>query len=70
MMYRDGIGVLRDYIEALKWYYLAARAGNERAIFLRDQLEKNAFPTQVDEAQELAKKWIAKKDWERAKSGE
>ncbi len=61
-MYDEGQGVLQDYVEAHKWYNLAASRKTEedsrkRSIENRDIVAKLMTPSQIAEAQKLAKQW-------------
>jgi TPR repeat protein len=60
-MYDIGHGVPQDYVEAHKWYSLAAAAGEPSATFFRDDTAKSMTPAQIAEAQRLAREWQAKK---------
>ncbi len=57
-MYYQGQGVPQNYVQAHMWYNLAATQGNESAIKNRELLSKEMTPTQLAEAQELARKWF------------
>ena len=62
IMYDEGLGVLQDYVEAHKWYNLAASRKTEedsrkRSIENRDIVAKLMTPSQIAEAQKLAKQW-------------
>jgi peptidoglycan hydrolase-like protein with peptidoglycan-binding domain len=56
-MYKDGQGVLQDYVQAHKWLNLAAAAGQPQAGALRDQVVPLMTPQQIAEAQRLAAEW-------------
>ena len=56
-MFGRGEGVLQDYIEAYKWYNLAASRGQRLAAAARDSVAAKMTPGQVAEAQELARAW-------------
>ena len=56
-MYRRGLGVLQDYVEAHKWLNLAASRGEAAAVDERDALAERMTPAQVAEAQALAQAW-------------
>ena len=60
MMYEEGQGVPKDYVQAYMWLSLAAAQGYERATKLRDKLAEKMTPAQVAEAQRLAREWKAK----------
>jgi TPR repeat protein len=52
-----GHGVPQDYVQAHKWYNLAAANGNKDAATLRDELAILMTPAQIYEAQKLAREW-------------
>ncbi len=60
-MYATGQGVPQDYVQAHMWYNLAASraAGEEResAVEGRDNVADWMNPTQIAEAQRLAREW-------------
>lgn len=65
VVYSNGRGVPQDYVEAHKWANLAAShfsPGDERdrAVHLRDFLEKKMTLSQIAEAQWLAREWRPK----------
>ena len=60
LMYKDGIGVLQDYVEAHKWANLAAAGSGIWALAskeIRSGLETEMTTTQIAEAQRLAREW-------------
>ena len=64
-MYGKGQGVPQDYVQAHKWYNLAALrlpTGKSRdlAAKIRDLLTEHMTPAQVTEAHRLAREWLAK----------
>ena len=63
IMYENGKGVPQDYVQAHIWYNLAASrmAGGHRqhAVDGRDRAAGQMNPTQIAEAQRLARKWDA-----------
>ena len=65
LLYYWGHGVLQDsvqdYVEAHKWFNLAAAQGNLSAAGNRDWLAKKMTPDQLAEAQRLAREWKPKK---------
>jgi len=65
LLYYWGHGVLQDsvqdYVEAHKWFNLAAAQGNLSAAGNRDWLAKKMTPDQIAEAQRLADEWKPKK---------
>ena len=61
-MYEKGQGTLQDYVEAHKWYNLAASQAfvddlRNRATENRDSIAAKMTPAQVAEAQKLAREW-------------
>jgi len=59
-MYGKGEGVPKDYVEAYKWGNLAAANGNEKGAKLRDMLEKEMTPSQIEKAQDLSRECVKK----------
>ena len=66
-MYRDGLGVRQDYIQAHLWFNLAAarfpaaeKEKREAATKHRDTVGAKMTPEQVAEAQKLAQRWQPK----------
>ena len=64
-MYGNGRGVPRNNVQAHKWFDLAAsraEAGEvrDKATKGRDTVARRMTPTQVTEAQRLAREWLAK----------
>ena len=60
IMYERGRSVPQDYVQAYRWYTLAAAKGLKEAVKGRDLLEKRMTPAQLAEAQRLARGWKAK----------
>ncbi|MCY4319624.1 MAG: SUMF1/EgtB/PvdO family nonheme iron enzyme [Alphaproteobacteria bacterium] len=56
-LHREGRGVLQDYVEAHKWFNLAASRGIVEAVEERDALSKKMTPEQLAAAQERAAAW-------------
>ncbi|MGA2223464.1 MAG: tetratricopeptide repeat protein [Syntrophobacteraceae bacterium] len=54
-MYNEGHGVPQDYVQAHMWFNLAAGHGFPDAEKYRDEVAKEMTPSQIDEAQRLAK---------------
>ena len=54
-MYYLGKGVPKDFVLAYKWYNLAAAQGNKNATKLRDDIATKMIPSQIAEAQKLAR---------------
>jgi hypothetical protein len=57
--YYSGQGVPQDYVQTHMWCNLAAAAGNRMAPTIRDLIAKKMTPTQIAEAQRLAREWLA-----------
>jgi len=67
VMYAKGQGVSQDYVEACKWFDLAAARFAASDAMLRDEAVSNRqgiaagmTPTQIAEAQRLAREWKPK----------
>ena len=56
-LYREGLGVLQDFVEAYKWFNLAASRGNAEAASERNELSASMTPEQLAEGQSLARAW-------------
>ena len=56
-LYVQGLGVPQDYVEAHKWFNLAAARGEMAAVKRRDALASRMTPEQVASAQERARTW-------------
>lgn len=57
-LYRDGYGVIQDYVQAHKWCNLAAAQGHQGAILYRDELAKKLLPEDLTTAQKMARDWL------------
>ncbi len=60
IIYSQGRGVPKDNVQAYRWYTLAANQGDDLAEKFKDHLEKSMTPTQLAEAQRLAREWKPK----------
>ncbi len=60
LMYLNGQAVPQDFVLAHMWYNLSAAQGISEAQKMRDILVKYMTPSQVAEAQRLARKWKPK----------
>ena len=56
-MYYRGKGVPQDYVLAHMWFNLAGSSGYKDGVKNRNILEKKMTPTQIEEAQRLARNW-------------
>ena len=59
VMYANGRGTARDYIEAYKWLNIAGALGNERAIEGREAVARRMTPAEIERAQKLAREAFA-----------
>ncbi len=59
VMYEKGLGVLQDYVSAHMWYNTSALNNQELALENRDNLAEKMTPSQIEKAQDLAKKCLA-----------
>ncbi len=56
-LYLQGLGVIQDYVEAHKWFNLAASRGVTEALDARDTLAAKMTPAQLATAQARAAAW-------------
>lgn len=56
-LYRWGNGTLQDYVQAHKWYNIAAARGHKHADDARDELAQLMSRRQIEKAQQLASQW-------------
>ena len=56
-MYEKGNGVKQDYKQAWAWYSVAALSGRENIAMDLSSLEKKLSPTELKQAQEIAKQY-------------
>ena len=61
LMYYQGKGVPQDYVSAHMWMNLSGSNGHEGGVKGRNALEKKMTPSQLEEAQRLARNWKQKK---------
>ena len=60
VMYANGEGVLEDDVYAWMWWDIATSKGHEKGKGYRDSLSKVMTPSQIAEAQKLARECVAK----------
>ena len=67
LMYDNGEGVMRDFVQAYKWYNLAAlrfpitqRVRRDRAVNRREIVAAKMTPAQIAEAEMLVRDWMPK----------
>ncbi len=58
VMYYNGVGTIQDYIYAHMWLNISASNGYELSLENRDLVAKNMTPSQIEEAQRLARECI------------
>ena len=61
VMYEEGKGVPQDYVRAHMWFSIAVISGDKTASKSRDIVAKKMTPSQIEEAQNLARECIRKK---------
>ncbi|MDE2181661.1 MAG: sel1 repeat family protein [Alphaproteobacteria bacterium] len=59
LAYSTGQGVGVDYVAAHKWFNLAALRGIDEAKSWRAQISREMAPSQIAEAQRLAREWLS-----------
>ena len=59
-MYDNGWGVPKDYVLAYMWFNLSATNGDKIGQKNRDIVEKRMTPSQIEDAQRLAREWLKK----------
>ena len=59
LAYSTGQGVSTDYVVAHKWFNLAALRGSDEAKGWRNQLAGEMQPSQIAQAQKLAREWLS-----------
>ena len=62
VMYYFAEGVPKDHVLSYKWFNLSAAQGNKNSAELRDALAKRITPSQIQEAQKLAREFKPKKE--------
>ena len=58
LLYSTGQGVKRDYVQAHKWFNLAAICGVRRAHVDRKELARDMNNRDIAEAQRQARQWL------------
>ena len=59
VMYAKGRDVHQNFVLAHTWYSLAAASGHDTAADVQNQLGRLMTPAEVEEAQRLAREWVA-----------
>jgi peptidoglycan hydrolase-like protein with peptidoglycan-binding domain len=57
IIYRDGLGVPQDFVTSYAWLHVAAARGMPQAASARDGMSWRLTPSEIDEAQRLAREW-------------
>ena len=60
VMFHNGKGVIQDSVYAHMWFNIAASNGVNGGTEARDSIANNMTPSQVEKAQDLARKCVAK----------
>jgi hypothetical protein len=60
LAFLEGEGVPQDYIAAHMWFNLSAAQGNADGLIFRNHVAKRMTPSQIEEAQKLAREWKPK----------
>jgi len=58
MIYSAGAGVAVDFIEAHKWFNIAAMRGHGEAARLRREIAEQMSDTEIGDAQRAARAWL------------
>lgn len=61
-LYRQGNGVLQDFVEAYAWLNVAAAQGSAEAATARDELAAFMSPEAVAKGQAKSQSWVAKSE--------
>ena len=59
LLYASGREVERDFVNAHKWFNLAALRGNDEAKRYRLELSREMSKAEIAQAQRMAREWIA-----------
>lgn len=57
-LYREGLGVEQNYVEAYKWYYIISKKGYGGGYRYMKMIKREINLTQVSRAEKMAKDWI------------
>ena len=58
LLYAEGEGVVRDYVQAYMWFDLAAMQGNEGTLSNRDYSATLMTPADISKAKAMAREWM------------
>jgi uncharacterized protein len=59
-LYREGLGVDLNYVEAYKWYYIVAKKGYGGGYKYMKVIRREIDSDQVSRAEKMAKEWMKK----------
>ena len=59
-MYEKGRGIPKDFVEAYKWFSISGETGNGGRMHSEKLGKRKMSPTQIAEAQRLAREWMEK----------
>ncbi|MFN0263816.1 SEL1-like repeat protein [Tepidamorphus sp. 3E244] len=59
LMHANGRGAVPDFVEAHKWFNIAAMRGEQRAVALRRELSEEMTSDQIAAAQRAAREWLS-----------
>jgi TPR repeat protein len=57
-LYREGLGVDVDYVEAYKWYYIVAKKGYGGGYKYMKMIRREINSDQVSKAEKMAREWM------------
>ncbi len=57
-LYREGLGVGVDYVEAYKWYYIIAKKGYGGGHKYMKMIRRDINSAQVSRAEKIARQWM------------
>ncbi len=58
LRYANGLGVAQNFIEAHKWFNIAAARGFTEARAIRAEISEDMSREQIEEAQRQAREWL------------
>lgn len=59
-MYKKGISVAKDPVQAYAWFELARQGGHNLAGDMLNSLSRDLLPEQIDRARKLGQEWLAR----------
>jgi TPR repeat protein len=58
LRYANGLGVAQNFIEAHKWFNIAAARGLAEARAMRAEISEDMSRAEIEEAQRQAREWL------------